>query len=123
MPPPRWVWGKEDLAWRSSHRNRLRVFAKFRRTGCASARPPEGLVRTRKLLNPAAWMACRVAHRVPLRRRCRSPRRASMTPSRRTGRRFPTLTFVFVALLAGGSVLWSYWTTLAEAAERWAVDP
>jgi len=43
-----------------------------------------------------------------------------MTPSRRTGRRFPTLTFVFVALLAGGSVLWSYWTTLAEAAERWA---
>jgi len=48
-----------------------------------------------------------------------------MTPARLTAWRLPSLSFlaVAVALIAGGSVLWSYWTTLGEAAERWSIDP
>jgi len=45
-----------------------------------------------------------------------------MTPARLTAWRLPGLPF-FVVLVALGSVLWSYWTTLGEAAERWSIDP
>jgi len=45
-----------------------------------------------------------------------------MTQARLTAWRLASLP-VFLVLLAAGSVLWSYWTTLGEAAERWSIDP
>jgi exosortase len=45
-----------------------------------------------------------------------------MTQAPRMGWR-PTSLFLLLALLALSSVLWSYWTTLGEAAERWSIDP
>jgi exosortase len=45
-----------------------------------------------------------------------------MTQARRIAWR-PRSLSILLALLALSSVLWSYWTTLGEAAERWSIDP
>jgi exosortase len=45
-----------------------------------------------------------------------------MTQARLTRWRVSSLS-ALVALLAIASVLWSYWSTLGEVAERWSIDP
>src|SRR5215469_12080428 len=45
-----------------------------------------------------------------------------MTQARLPAWRVSSLS-VLVALVALASVLWSYWSTLGDAAERWAIDP
>jgi exosortase len=46
-----------------------------------------------------------------------------MTQSRLAAWRIRRISAVIAFLVAMASVLWAYWTTLGDAAERWAIDP
>src|SRR5260370_38351845 len=46
-----------------------------------------------------------------------------MTPSRLAAGRFPSPVALVAFASAVASVLWAYWTTLGDAAERWSSDP
>jgi exosortase len=46
-----------------------------------------------------------------------------MTQSLVSGARFARPTFLGALVLAGAALVWAYWTTLVDLAERWAGDP
>ena len=46
-----------------------------------------------------------------------------MTPARLMAWRLPGASTLSVGAVAAICVLWAYWTTLGDAAERWSIDP